>query len=40
MAYYNAVGWDIYYRQDLSREQKDDIRAQHSVGVPTMGQRG
>ena len=40
MAYHNAVGWDIYFRNDLSREQKDELRARHSVGVPIMGQRG
>ena len=40
MAYYNVVGWDLYFRKDLSREQKNEIRVQHFVDVPTMGQRG
>ena len=26
MTYHNAVGWDIYFRKDLSREQRDEIR--------------
>lgn len=39
MAYHNAVGWDIYFRTDLSREQKDEIRALHSENVPMMGRR-
>ena len=36
--YYNAVG-DVYFRKDLSREQKDEIRALHSEDVPMMGRR-
>lgn len=39
-AYHNAVGWDIYFRTDLNREQKDELRARHSAGVPNMGQHG
>ena len=39
MAYHNVVGWDIYFRTDLSREQKDEIRALHSENVPMMGRR-
>ena len=37
-AYHNSVG-DIYFRKDLNREQKDEIRALYSADVPMMGRR-
>ena len=36
--YHDAVG-DVYFRNDLSREQKDEIRALYSEDVPIMGRR-
>lgn len=38
IAYREAVGY-IYFRKDLSREQKDEIRALHSADVLIMGRR-
>jgi hypothetical protein len=35
--YRNKVGFDLYSRKDLSHEQKQELRAQHSQDVPVMG---
>jgi|GEM_PF-1726039 len=39
MAYHNVVGWDIYFRTDLSPEQENEIRALHSQEVKALAQR-